>query len=163
MKLERLYSYLVLNDNKDVWDVYFITAAKGGNLGNNVPRSSTFHRITSKGDHFLVNTTKISTSGMRLNLSTWYSVCTTFPKSVDEQVNAKWNLNLCRNQEYPVWFVKECFVFSETKRIYFEFRVNYLHSELEWPIETECVIGNLNIYEIQKQTCEHVNLKYSKS
>ena len=87
---------------------------------------------------------------MRLNLSPWYSVCTTFPKSVDEQVNAKWNLNLCRNQEYPVWFV-------------FEFRVNYLHSELEWPIETECVIGNLNIYEIQKQTCEHVNLKYSKS
>ena len=100
---------------------------------------------------------------MRLNLSTWYSVCTTFPESVDEQVNAKWNLNLCRNQEYPVSFVKECFVFSETKRIYFEFRVNYLHSELEWPIETECVIGNLNIYEIQKQTCEHVNLKYFKS
>ena len=101
------------------WDVYFITAEKGGNLGNNVPRSSTFHRITSKGDHFVVNTTKISTSGMRLNLSTWYSVCTTFPKSVDEQVNAKWNLNLCRNQEYPVWFVKECFVFSETKTYLF--------------------------------------------
>ena len=58
---------------------------------------------------------------------------------------------------------KCCFVFSETKRIYFEFRVNYLHSELEWPIKTEFVIGNINICEIEKQTCEHVNLKYCKS
>ena len=63
----------------------------------------------------------------------------------------------------PGMICERMFCFSETKRIYFEFRVNYLHSELEWPIETECVIGNLNIYEIQKQTCEHVNLKYSKS
>ena len=39
--------------------------------------------------------------------------------------------------------------------------MNYLHSEVEWPIKTEFVIGNLNIFEIQKQTCEHVNLKYS--
>ena len=40
-------------------------------LVNNVPRSSTFHRITSQGDHLLVNTTIGATSGMRLNVSTW--------------------------------------------------------------------------------------------
>ena len=32
-----------------------------------------------------------------------------------------------------------CFVSSETKRIYFDFRVNYLHNEVEWPIKTEFV------------------------
>ena len=41
-----------------------------------------------------------------------------------------------------------CFVSSETKRIYFDFTVNYLHSEVEWPIKTEFVIENLNIYEM---------------
>ena len=50
-----------------------------------------------------------------------------------------------------------CFVSSETKRIYFNFRVNYLHSEIECPIKTEFVIGNLNVCEKQKKTCEHVN------
>ena len=40
------------------------------------------------------------------------------------------------------------FVSSETKRIYFDFRVNYLHSEVEWPIKTKFVIKNLNIYEM---------------
>lgn len=33
--------------------------------------------------------------------------------------------------------------------------MNYLHSE---PVKTEFVIANVNIYEMQKQTCEHVNL-----
>ena len=41
------------------------------------------------------------------------------------------------------------------KRIYFDFRVNYLYNhEVERPIKKEFVIENLNIYEIQKQTCE---------
>lgn len=35
--------------------------------------------------------------------------------------------------------------------------MNYLQSE---PVKTEFVIANLNIYEMQKQTCEHVNLKH---
>ena len=44
---------------------------------------------------------------------------------------------------------------SWEKYIYFDFRVNYLHNhEDERPIKTEFVIENLNIYEIQKQTCE---------
>ena len=47
------------------------------------------------------------------------------------------------------------------KRIYFDF--NYLHSEVEWPTKTEFVIENLNIYEMWKRACEHVNLKYRKS
>ena len=55
------------------------------------------------------------------------------------------------------------FVSSETKRIYFDFGVNYLHSGVEWPIKTEFVIENLNIYEMRKQTREHVNLKNDKS
>ena len=39
--------------------------------------------------------------------------------------------------------------------MYFDFRVNYLHNhEVERPIKTEFVIENLNIYEIQKQTCQ---------
>ena len=33
---------------------------------------------------------------------------------------------------------------------------------IEWPVKTEFVIGNLNIYATQ-QSCEHVNLKYCKS
>ena len=41
-----------------------------------------------------------------------------------------------------------CFVSSETKPICFDFAVNYLHSEVEWPIKTEFVIENLNIYEM---------------
>ena len=49
-----------------------------------------------------------------------------------------------------------------SKRIYFDVRVNYLHCEVEWSIKTEFVIENLNIHEMQKQTCEHVNLKYRK-
>ena len=43
-----------------------------------------------------------------------------------------------------------CFNSSETKRIYFDFKLNYLHSDVEWPIKTVFVIGNLNIYEMQK-------------
>ena len=39
-------------------------------------------------------------------------------------------------------FVLFCFVFSfvssETKRVYFGFRVNYLHSGVKWPIEIVC-------------------------
>ena len=38
------------------------------------------------------------------------------------------------------------------KRIYFDFRVNYLHNEVERPIKTEFVIENQNIYEMQKHT-----------
>ena len=72
-------------------------------------------------------------------------------------------LNFMQKSGIPGMICKRMFCFLRNETYLFEFRVNYLHSELEWPIETECVIGNLNIYEIQKQTCEHVNLKYSKS
>ena len=55
------------------------------------------------------------------------------------------------------------FVSFPEKRTYFDFRVNYLDSEVEWPIKTEFVIENVNLYEKQKQTCEPVNLNYCKS
>ena len=38
--------------------------------------------------------------------------------------------------------------------------MNYIHNEAGWPIKTKSLVENLNIYEMQKQTCEHVNLKY---
>ena len=38
--------------------------------------------------------------------------------------------------------------------------VNYLHSGVKWPIEIEFVIGNVNIFELEKQTCEHTIFKY---
>ena len=53
-----------------------------------------------------------------------------------------------------------CFVSSETKRIYFGLRVNYLHSGVKWPIEIVC---NVNILEVEKQTCEHTIFKYRKT
>ena len=42
--------------------------------------------------------------------------------------------------ETPLFFVS-----SETKRISFDFRVDYLHNEVEWPIKTGLVIKDLNI------------------
>ena len=45
----------------------------------------------------------------------------------------------------------------------FYFRVNYFHNEVEWPIKTGFVIKILNIYEMQKQSCEHVKLHNRKS
>ena len=41
-------------------------------------------------------------------------------------------------------------------------RVNYLHSGVKWPIEIEFVIENVNIVEVEKQTCEHTIFKYRK-
>ena len=35
-----------------------------------------------------------------------------------------------------------CFVSPETKRVYFDFSVNYLHSEVEWPIKTIIMLTN---------------------
>ena len=46
----------------------------GTYLVNNVPRSFTFHRITSQGDHLLVNTTIGATSCIRLNQSTYVTL-----------------------------------------------------------------------------------------
>ena len=40
------------------------------------------------------------------------------------------------------------FLRNETYRMYFDFRVNYLNSKVVWPIKTEFVIENLNIYEM---------------
>ena len=65
-----------------------------------------------------------------------------------------------RNTSY-FCFVLFRFLRNETKRISFDFRVNYLHSEVEWPIKKEFVIESLNINVMQKQTCEY--LKYRKS
>ena len=45
----------------------------------------------------------------------------------------------------------------------FNFRVNYLLNKVEWTIKTDFVIENLNIYDMQKQTCEYENLNYRKS
>ena len=42
-----------------------------------------------------------------------------------------------------------CFVFSEAKCNNFDFRMNCLHNEVEWPIKPEFVIENPNIYETQ--------------
>ena len=50
--------------------------------------------------------------------------------------------------------------FFVTKLICFDFRVNYLHNAVQWLIKTEFVIEKLNTYDMQKQTCEHVNLNY---
>ena len=41
--------------------------------------------------------------------------------------------------------------------------MNDIHNEAVWPIKTKSLVENLNIYEMQKQTCEHVNLKYRES
>ena len=44
------------------------------------------------------------------------------------------------------FFNQDNFLFRlEMKRTYFEFRVNYLHSEVKWLIKTNFVIENLNI------------------
>ena len=55
-----------------------------------------------------------------------------------------------------------CFVSSGTKRICFGFRVNYLHSGVNWPIAIEFVIENDNP-RAGKQTCEHTIFKYRKN
>ena len=47
--------------------------------------------------------------------------------------------------------------------MYFGFRVNYLHSGVKWPIEIEFVIENVNIVEVEKQTCEHTILNIAKN
>ena len=62
-----------------------------------------------------------------------------------------------------IWVKLFCFaiVSSETKRIYFDFRVNNSHSAVQWPIKIEFVTKNLNIIEMRKQTCEHMKLKYT--
>ena len=57
------------------------------------------------------------------------------------------------------------FLFPQKRNVsfYFDLRVNYLYNEVEWPIKTEFAIENLNIYKMQKQTFEHVNLNNRKS
>ena len=55
-----------------------VTPEKGGNLLERVPRSSAFHRITSQGDHLLVNNDRCY---LRYAFKSKHVVCNTFPKA----------------------------------------------------------------------------------
>ena len=56
-----------------------------------------------------------------------------------------------------------CFVSSETKRIYFGFRVNYLHNGVNWPIALEFVIENVNILELENKLVNTRSLNIAKT
>ena len=50
-----------------------------------------------------------------------------------------------------------CFVSSiknETYRIYFDFKVNYLHGEVQWPIKVEFVNESPNVFELSTHAPE---------
>ena len=82
-----------------------------------------------------------------------------FSKSVDEQVNAKCKLNLIQKSGIPGSICKRMLLFRFLTNETYLFRIQgelFTQWVIEWPIKIEFVIGNLNIYEIQKQTRELV-------